>query len=782
LLPLSVSAQWFFQSATDLDVNGDGAIRIALISLPQHAGIDTAAVCADLENTIKASKTSKPVRITFEPVTKNRTLLGWWYNPDTQDARTQLLEGAYDYVLLAEWEEVIRTYPELFFEGSRVIAEAFRARGSTPVLLMMAKPPTSFRDKRLAPLANTVWRVADGCDLPVMPAALSWLDALTRNRVAGDHPQRLRMNAFMAAQTIYCGLANDRVPKRMLDADWAPRKTVEALADSVRETVLQAKTLRFYSGPFTGTVRMENRNAKRLGVYLPSTIEDDPVRLNFQYICEAASQDYFVKTIADWHTEGFDRASVPFDVVFADLRQMTHYLDPEAYTSTALTTGQLKTIFTSVFCRTPEADMYPETMLRNLERTLIEGYDFARANRIAFIPYQVAWARAWQANPALVADTASGIPNDWLTYMLANMIYTSATGRCQPVPERDKPRLANAEHPYGYHAQAARIGYETLRQLATLSTASNTILLRTTGSRVDRDAPGFVGIRLLNPPAAEVTVHCALDIPDAGNLSATLLTFTPATFDIEQTIRITPSANPVTLFAHFMAHAVSSDKGIDASSDTRPFVFNYRETDEATVAVSETPTRTPATGFTASIVPTDRPVEILTVRVQHRGVTTEEVAFTPQHFGPKAIRLYPTAQDYASGMLPVSLQLISADRRFNGRTVAHTFRISAGGHAVPALRITAPAAGDVIDGPAFVTARAEAIPADGISGTAIFMGNKRLGYAPHATCVAAVEQGPPQSRLSASDYTLWATATTTNGLTIASPPTRFTVRETGNRN
>ena len=775
-LALPLSAQWFFQSAPDLDVNNDGVVRIALISPAQHAGIDAATICADLEQTLKAAKVNKPVRVVLEPVAKNRTLLGWWYNPDLQPARAQLLEGNYDYVLLAESEDVVRAYPELFFEGARVISEAFRAKGSAPALLMMARPLNSFRDKRLTPLADTTWRVADGCGMPVLPAALTWLDALTRNRIAGDHPQRMRANAFMAAQTIYCGLASARVPKGMMDAEWMPRKTVEALAESVRETVQQAKFPSYYAGPFTGIVRMENRSARRLGVYIPSTIEEDPVRVNFQYICEAAAQDCLIRSTADWHTAGFDRASVPFDLVFADLRQMAHYLDPEAYTSAALTTNQLKTIFTTVFCRTPEPDLQPEAMLRNLERTLIEGYEFARANRIAFIPYQVAWARAWQINPALVEDAASGVPNDWLTYMLANMIYTAATGRYQPVPERDKPRLANAEHPYGHHAQAARIGYETVRQLATLTSAANTVLLRTAGNRADRDTPGFVGIRLLNPPAANVTVHCALDIPKAGELSASTLTFTPETFDIEQTVRIMASTNPATVFARFMVNAVTQDKSLSASNDNRPFVFNYRETDDATLTVNDA-VRTPATGFTASIAPSVRPVDNLTVRVQHRGITTEEITFTSRHFNARPARLYPTAQDYANGTLQVTFQLHSADRRFNGRAVTHIFRISASGHALPAPRITAPAAGEAIDGPAFVTARAEATPAGSASETAIFMGAKRLGRAPAATCAAAIEQGPPQSRLGAGDYTLWALATTTNGIPVASPPVTFTVRD-----
>ena len=81
---LSVSAQWFFNfsAPSSLDINADEAVRIALISHSLHGGgIDANAICADLETTIRAS-TRKPVRVTLAPVDKNRTLLGWWYNPE----------------------------------------------------------------------------------------------------------------------------------------------------------------------------------------------------------------------------------------------------------------------------------------------------------------------------------------------------------------------------------------------------------------------------------------------------------------------------------------------------------------------------------------------------------------------------------------------------------------------------------------------------------------------------------------------------------------------------
>ena len=71
------------------------------------------------------------------------------------------------------------------------------------------------------------------------------------------------------------------------------------------------------------------------------------------------------------------------------------------------------------------------------------------------------------------------------------------------------------------------------------------------------------------------------------------------------------------------------------------------------------------------------------------------------------------------------------------------------------MRVTLPAPDSVIDGPAFVTARAEAEASVGISDLALFLDHKRLGFSVTPVCSATVEKGPPQSRLSAGSYTLW---------------------------
>jgi hypothetical protein len=762
--------------ADDLDVNGDGMIRIALVSAPLHAGgIDAAVIAQDLAGAVQAAKTGKPVRVVTEPLAKSRTLLGWWYHPDTRASRAQLAAGSYDYLLLAESEEIIRGYPELFFEGVRAVSAAFAAKGTRVALVLLAKPASTFRDKRAVSLAETAYRVGDGCGVSVVPAAFAWMEALQHNHISGDSPIKARAYAYLAAAALYCDLADARLPKVALETDWTTKKTCEVLAASARDAMARARVEKHYSGPFEGIVRIEPRIKKRLRIYVPNTAEDDPLRVNLQFILDAAFQDWFWRTPADWYANGFDRNASAFDLVYADTRQMDQFLDPESCTAGGSAATNWPAPCVSVFCRNPEGDAQGGDVLRGLESVLIEGYDYAKSKHLAFIPYQIAWARAWQEDHALVSEAAPGRGNDWLSYMLANMIYTLVTDRYQPPPEKDKPHLANPDHPHGYHERCARIGYDTMRQLARLSARRNAVILRTETYRVDSDNPGFASVRLLDRPASDVQVFCATDEPSAAALSRAALLFTPDTYNIEQSVRILPATNRPTLFFNFMVSAQSEDKAVDGASDKRPFLLNYDEAERVSFSFARDSV-SPITGFDVPFAPAQRPSDQVCVSVVQHGQVTEEIYFSHDHYGARPVRLCPTAADYQRGLLKVTVQTRSADRRFNGRQFEYAFRVSAQGLAVPQIRLTAPAAGGVLDGPAFVTARAEAAPAEQVASVAVFLGPKCLGRAAAAACAAAVEQGPPQSRLPCGEYTLWAVARSADGVVVATEPHAFTVR------
>lgn len=777
-LALIACCAWRLPSAAaDLDVNRDGMIRIALLSAPlPQGGIDAGVICADLESMIKESKPGKPVRVMLEPVTQTRTLLGWWYHPDARAARAQLVAGNFDFLLLCESEDIIRGYPELYFEGVRVVTGGASAQAIRPVLVLLAKPATTFRDRRVPLLAETAYRVGDGCGVAVIPAAFAWNEALMHNRISGASPVKARAYAYLAAASIYCELTGERLPKAALETDWTTKKITEVLAVSARDAVQKERVLKHYSGPFKGVVRIDPRIKKRLKVYVPNTSEDDPVKMNLQFILNAAFQDWFWKTPADWYQNGFDRYASAFDLVYADTSQMDQYLERENYSSVGSFFTNQPPPCAAVFCRSPAGAANGADVLRNLESILIEGYDYAKSKGLVFIPYQIAWARVWQQDAALVQELLPGRTNDWLSYMLANMIYTLVTDRYQPPPEKDKPHLVNPDHPHGYHDLCSRIGYDTMRQLSRLSASQNTVLMRTETYRIDTENPGFAALRLLDRPAAEVRVFCATDVPSVTSLSREALVFTPENFDIEQSVRILPATNSPTLFFHFMASAQSEDQAIDGANDVRPFLLNFDENEVVTFSLSQDSV-SPATGFSALLKPAQRPSDLVCASIEQHGQVTEEVYFSQDRFAALPIRLYPTAGDYQSGILRVAVRTSSSDRRFNGRQYNYVFRVSSLGSPVPRVQVTAPAEGSVLDGPAFVTARAEATPSNCVKEVSVFLGHKRLGRSAAPVCSVSVEQGPPQSRLGNGDYTLWAVASTTNGVVVASEPLTFRVRE-----
>ncbi|MDD2455152.1 MAG: hypothetical protein PHG96_03220 [Kiritimatiellae bacterium] len=760
-----------------LDNNRDGAIRVALISRAIHpGGIESSKICADFEKVIRAARPGVPVKVTYEPFGQSRTLLGWWLHPDSRADRERLLAGSYDYVLLAETDNISGEYPELFFEGVRCVSQAFKAVEARVALLLMARPGSSFRDTRFLRIANTVYRVGDGCGLDVIPAAFAWHETLARNRMDGNSPMRARANAFLTAATAYCRLTDSRFPKGALQADWTVKKTTEVLALSAREAVDIARARRHYVGDFVGVVRVQPRVRKRLKVYVANAAEEDPLGENLRFILDAAWQECYWKTPNDWYSEGFDRHSLAFDLVYGDMQQMDMYLDHKAYTSHEVTPAGRPAPLAAVFRRNPADSNGGVNTLRMLETLLMEGYDYAKEHDLVFIPYQVAWARARQHDPKLTETAENGRGNDWLNFMLANMIYTAVTGRFQMPTEKPKPRHANKLHPRGYHDVCARIGYDTVMQLASLREPLNAVLLRSENYHVDERSPGFVSVRLLDKPNEDVRVLCAASVPGLVSLSQDTLVFRPDDFNIEQTVRITPATNTPAVFFNFMANARSDDKSVDGRNEQRPFLLNYDPSDKAAFELG-TGTVSSAGGCVAFLKPVARPSEILRVSVLHHGRVTEEVYFSPHDYGGAPVRLRPTADDYAKGALPVSLRVQSEDRRYGGRQFDFIVPLAPGGRAVPAVRIIAPADGSVIEWPAFVTASAEVTGADKVRSLEIYLGHKRLGRTDAVKLEVAVEQGPPQSRLPEGEYTVWAEATTAEGLVVMSAPATFSVRE-----
>lgn len=758
-----------------LDINGDGAVRVALLSTEQHpGGVSAGVIAADLEQGIRSVRWGRSGRVVVEVVSRERSLLGWWYHPDNREAREQLLQGRHDLLLLAESEEVVGRYPELFFEGVRVISEAAAEEGIRCVVVSLARPAESFRDRRSDTLNQIAYRVGDGCGVHVVPAMLGWREALARNRISGNSPVRGRAYSFITAAAIFCDLSGERWPKGALESDWTTKRQLEPLALSAREAVQRARVTRQYAGAFRGVVRMESVFKPRLKLYTPGSAAEDALRLNLESIFDTAFQEWFWRSSAEWYHEGFDRNTCPFDMVIGDRRQMGSFMEAERYTSRdEPMTNHLSCM--ALYMQNPGGAPDGSDVLRRLEEVLMEGYDYAREHGMVYLPYQVAWARLYEQNPELVREVVAGKQSDWLNYMLASMAYTTLTGRYQPALERLRPRVVNKEHPYGYHEICGRVGYETVRQLATLSKSVNTIVLRTENYRVDNYNPGFVAVRLLERPEAAVTVVCALDRDGVAELSRSELLFTPENFDIEQTIRVSPAEQGGAVRFNFMAAAHSSDRGVDGASDQRPMLLNSGEGVDPGYGFAARVV-SPASGYALLLAPDGDPLELTGVSIVRHGVKVAEHFFSFDHTAPQRVLIYPTAAEYERGELEVTVVATPLERPTREKRMVYNIAVSSSGEVVPQVEIAEPAEGAVIEGPAFVQGVVRAAVEGGVAWSGLYLGQKRVGRVAGGECQAALEMGPPQSRLGVGSYTLWGVAGGSNGVWVATPPQGFEVR------
>jgi len=771
-------AAFWAGAASQFDHNGDGVVRCAVLSgIEPKEGLNLALVCSDLEGMIKADSPGVPVRVSVEPIKESKTIFGWWYHPASRVARVELMEAAYDFVFLAEKESVINSYPEIFFEGVYTTVNNLTSRKTRVMLLMVeSKPSASFRDKSIYNLAALAYRVGDGCGVEVVPATFAWNDVLRHNILTGDSLLKNRTSSHLAAASIWCQGTGSKVPKGALTTDWVVKKTAIALAVSARDAVGEARRKKHYSGPFKGVVRTESRMQQRYMIYQPGAAINPDLQLGLEYVFNAAGQEVFQRSTADWYSDGFDRHSAAFDLVYGTVREMELFQDQRKYTSTEYISEKMPKSLRVVYNRNMTSDKDESLTLRTLENLLIDGYDFARKNNCVFIPYQIAWARALAADPAYARPAVGKAANDWTSYMLANMIYTSLTGSFQLPPQRDKPYVYDEVHPRGYHTVCAQIGWQCMRQLSDLNSWQNTVVVGSESWFVDAVNPGFLALRLLEPPSEKVRVLCQPNAPGTITLSQNILEFTPENYNIEQSIRCTAEGETINQFCSVLVKAESRDSNIDGAVAQRPFLLNYDDKNAANFTTSKT-TLTLKDQSYVMLKPDTRPVDVVHLRVLQNEVETSSVYFSPNFYEEYPICLFPTKEALQKGECRVNLYAASKDLRFNNFAQELVFKINTNGVKIPDIKIIAPAPEVVIKGHAFVNAEAVVEGVGKPCELSLFCGKKRLGLVNGPRLQSAVEMGPPQSRLPPGRYPLWAAVRLKSGVVVATDVSTLVVSE-----
>ena len=778
LLPIyEMSAQFsFFKSRVSFDYNGDGVVRCALLgSGGKDFQVDNNQTCIDLEQMIKNSKPGMPVRVHFEEIDVTKTIMGWWYHPESKEKRNAFSSSEYDYIFLAESKSVVTKYPELFFEGVRISRNRFSQRKTRIMLLMMDSPPvSSVRDNSVARLTELTYRVADGCGLNVVPAALAWQDVMKHHILPGRSLLRMRANSFLAASSIWCRITGENVPKASLTTGWIVKKTASQMAKSAKDAVENALTKRHYSRPFRGVVRCEERIRNRYMVYHAGSVVNSALQDALGSVIYTSGQSVVQHSTADWYSGGFDRYTVPVDLICGSIQEMEPLLEKNRYTSTEFISEKLPDPIKVVYNRNPPNDKDGELTLVNLEDLLMDGYRFARKHKFIFIPYQVAWARLWSINPDYIKPAPGKSTNDWLNYMLANMVYSTLAGRYQVSPEKGKPHFFNDDHPRGFHRVAVHTGWQSLQQLSGLRMKRNTLVTSSHGWYVDKSNPAFIRIRLLEPPVEPVRVLCAPADPKTLKLSRTEFLFNYENFNIEQSLRCSAVGHETNQFCDVLVSTVSDDGAADGISAKHTFLLNHRNAVKSGLSFNTNLISESSQSF-VMLKPDKQPVGFVNVRIFQNGVETTSVCFSPDYYDAHPVCLFPTYEAVKDGRCEVIVKAASSDKRFDEFEKRFVFKLDYSGMKIPDVRIKSPKGNTLLPGPAYVTAEAVAEGVEQPAEISLFCGKKRLGVKKGTDIKSGIEMGPPLSRLSAGKYPVWAALRLKSGMVVSSPVNLLTI-------
>jgi len=745
----------FAGAESPFDYNQDGVIRCAVISgITSGNGLDPSLLCSDLEGMIKEDNPGQPVRVSLEMIGDNKTILGWWYHPDSRPARLKLKDADYDFIFLAERQSMAVSYPELFFEGVYTTINHFSRRRTKIMLLMTESPPAeSYRDKSILNLADITYRVADGCGIGVVPAAFAWHDVMRHNILTGKSLLKNRACSFLAAVSIWCQITGEKIPKGSLSTAWVVKKTAAKMAESARDAVAESIKKKHYRGPFEGVVRCDTRMQQLYLSYHSGIVDNDGLRTGLNNIFNDAGQDVFQRSTADWYDSGFDRHSAAFDLVYGSLAEMKLFLDDRKYTSTEYISKNIPGACRVVYNRNPVHANNEVLTLRSLEKLLMEGYDFARKNNCTFVPYQIAWARSFAANPEK--------PDNGRT-MLANMIYTALSGSFQMPSRKDD---------FNY----AKIGWLCMRQLSALNSRQNCVLVCREKRLVDASSSAALNIRLLESPSAPVYVLCASDKPSMLALSQKRLEFTSADYSVEQLVNCVSEGKGTNVFCNVLVRAESKDTDIDGSFTRRSFLLNKSEKARSGFAFEKTELALEDQSY-LMLKPETAPVDIVLLKIFQNDIETALIIFSPNYYKSHPVCLFPNAADIKKGECRVFLKAESSDSRFSKYQHEFVIKIDATGLEIPAIKIVSPKKGEQVAGPSFFLAEAAVTGAEQPLELSLFCGNKRLGLIKGSRLQSPVEMGPPQSRLKAGEYPVWAAVRLKNGLVVASDVRRLTVK------
>ncbi len=504
-----------------LQTVAESSPRIALVAPEKLAAVNLDAVTNYLQTILQAHDLTPAITLIRYP---QKTLMMWSYLPSEKMPAEQL--AGHSYVFSFEPADIINTYPEFAFEGLRRLHEL--APQASVFAVLIAPPSKTFRDKTPFDIAPNIYRIADGTDTTVTPAALAWWQIIKDNRF-----DKTTVNRRTAAEFTYALLlANDilqDVPSRGYPQELVPFGA--EMQTSIRKTLSSHSREKWYAGPWLGTVYRRAHPPATLAVKAIGGDYEDALARELNILASALQ---IPTTPANSNANDFFFGRY-------------HALPPTP------APGENQP-FTAVFNRPLSTDgpALAELEVAGLEDYLLSGYMTAKRAGYSYIPLHIAFARLTAAQPKI--NIAKGPAPTTAAAHLGAAMLLGAAQRVESLPA-DADVTLNA---------CQETGLTTLRELSALQSDLNTLRVQ------PLEKPGTYAITLAKKPKANVTVHIAPmpttpalpgDVAEHTKVSDRTITFTPDNYAAPQTITITSRAKdlPSNAFANIGLVTQSKD-------------------------------------------------------------------------------------------------------------------------------------------------------------------------------------------------------------------------------
>lgn len=502
-LMTSVSGLCSAYSVPKADANGDGTVRIVFLSASGGAPVNMQAVVEQFSEQMRKSSDT-PIKATVLPF-PTKTLLMCGYSPELKELRDRLFAPGTDWIIACENPEIVQSYPEIAFEGARRIKELATAHGIRTAVLLSTKPSKTYRDDAPFIAAPTLYRIADGLDLPVVPAAVAWWQCAKDNRLDGKETLRDASIVYAYAAAVSVFLRNGGVPET---------GTCEQLESVEKQLLRSVRTAyrRAASEPWHNNGRWNGVVSRRL--------LSGPLKIAFpegQFEQMLASNLVSVATANKIECGIVSPSEANF--IFGRFNLLPKYLS-----GNSISASEPPQI--AVFNRPVDNGATAAGEISLMEDYLLKGYDAAKTGGYLYVPLHLALARMYALRPELKIN--NGIfPEAWVAHMYAAMLFSVRTASSDVLP------AAGPEDKRSLCGFGQELALQTLRELSDLRIDLNTLRVHPI------EVPGSFAVMLDKPPAKKVTVH--LDVADAkmGVLSERKFTFDRGDYNVPRTFSAT---------------------------------------------------------------------------------------------------------------------------------------------------------------------------------------------------------------------------------------------------